>query len=84
MSSFKPIGLSMLKYELQTDTPNFSSVFLKDTKLLAFCICISSLTYSEIAYGKMNIWKHILCNGMFLGPPHLIRYYKNDFPLRYI
>ena len=30
---------------------------------------------------KMNVRKHLFYNGMFLGLPHLIGYYKNDFSL---
>ena len=80
-SSFKPTRLCMLQHELGTDRPNFSRAFLKDNKLLALRICKPSLFHSEIVYGKINLWKHLFCNGMFLGLPHLIGYYKNDFTL---
>ena len=57
MSSFKRIGLSMLKYELGTGQPNFRWVFWKDNKPLPLCICKSSLFHSEIAYGKNEYLK---------------------------
>ena len=57
MSSFKPTGLCMLKYELGTGRPNLSRPFLNDNKLLALHICKSSLFHSEIAYGKNEYLK---------------------------
>ena len=74
----------MLNYELGTGWPNLSRAFLKDSKLIALHICKSSLFHCEIAYGKNKYLKTSILQWHVLGLPHLIGYFKNDFPLEYI
>ena len=59
----------MLKHEFGTGWPNFSRAILKDNKLLALCICKSSLFHSEIAFGKNDYLKTSVLQWYVFWPP---------------